>query len=150
MTDLQRMLAAHPFAASLTDDDVARLAELACVETFVPNQVIYREDEPAREFLLLQSGRVAVEMHAPPGVVLLESLDAGATVGWSTFFPPYTWGCDIRAIEATEALAIDGVRLRPLLEQAPDFGLRVMRALLATVHQRLERSRLHRMDLYQR
>lgn len=150
MTDLQTMLAAHPFAGSLTEHDIARLAELARVERFGPNQVIYREDEPARDLLLLLRGRVAIEMHAPPGVVLLESLDAGTTVGWSTFFPPHTWGCDIRALEATEALAIDGERLRPQLEQAPDFGLRVMRALLATVHQRLERSRLHRMDLYKR
>lgn len=149
MSDLREMLAEHPFARTLYDRDVALLGELARLERYPADRVIFREDGPARDLLLLRRGRVAIEMHAPPRVVLLESLDAGATLGWSTFFAPYTWGSDIRAMEAVEALVVDGAELRPRLEKEPEFGLRFMRALLATVHQRLERSRLHRMDIYQ-
>jgi hypothetical protein len=49
-------------------------------------------------------------------------LGEGEVLGWSWLLPPYQWHYSARAIEPTEAIALDGVALRGLCEQDHDLG----------------------------
>lgn len=150
-TDLRSSLSEHPFLSELSEEHVAFLASCAKNRRLAAGELLFREEAPAEELLLIRKGRVGIELHAPPqGVHLLETLEAGDAIGWSTFFPPFTWGTDVRALEDGLAFSLDGDCLKSKLDREPTFGLSLMRALLGAVHRRLERSRLHRLDLYQR
>jgi CRP-like cAMP-binding protein len=110
---------------------------------------IAREDDAADHFYAVRSGKVAIEVFAPGrGAAVLETLDAGAIVGWSWLFPPYRWAFDVRAVELTRAIAFDGACLRGKCERDPALGYDFMKRFARIMMQRFRTTRLQLLDVY--
>lgn len=145
ISDLTPIVARHPFCEGMTPEDLELLAGCAENVRFAPGALLLRNGDDADASFLLRAGRVALVVH---GREVAETAEAGELLGWSWLFPPYKWHFDARAVTAVRAIRLDGACLRRKCEADPRFGFELSRRILFQVTKRLERSRLHSLDVY--
>jgi CRP/FNR family transcriptional regulator, cyclic AMP receptor protein len=109
---------------------------------FNPGQVLFHEGDPANQFYLIESGRIALEAHEPAdGTVLIETVGAGEVLGWSWLFPPFVWHFQARAVEPTKAVVLSGAHLLVAAERNHEFGYELMKRVAQVVIERLQFTR---------
>jgi len=146
---LEQMLAGHPFFQGMSAEHVKLLTGCAKNVRFEPGQAMFREGQLAETFYLLRSGRVAIELFAPGrGAVVLQTLGEGEVLGWSWILEPFTTRFDVRAIELTRALALDGSCLRAKFDADPRLGYDLMKRFARVISERLEATRFELLDVY--
>ncbi len=146
---IAQMLEAHPLFADLPDDAADLVAGCARNVAFEAGAKLIVEGDAADTFYLVRRGRVAIEVHVPGrGPVVLETVGAGAIVGWSWLVPPYRWTFDARAIEPVGAIAIDGACLRAKAQAEPAFGFALLTRISVELLARLQATRMRLLDLY--
>ncbi len=151
MQGLEPIIAAHPLFAGLAPRYLELLAGCARNQRFEAGSYLFREGEPAREFLLLRHGRVALEIHAPARApILIATLGDGELVGASWLVPPYRWQFDARALQTVRAIGIDAECLRAKAESDTGFGYDMMKRFVPVVVARLQATRLQLLDVYGR
>ena len=149
MTPLQSLLAKHPFFAGMRPEDLEQLATSASEVSFTAATFIFQEEMPASHLYALRSGHVALEIHAAErGDIVIETIGTGETLGWSWLFPPYKWQFAARAVEPTEAIALDAATLRERCAADHEFGYELMRRISAVIIDRLQATRLRLLDVY--
>lgn len=142
-------LAAHPFFKGVDEDDLELIAPLAASERFEDGEYILRENQDANEFYLIQTGQVALEIFAPDrGVINVETIGAGDTLGWSWLIPPYEWRFDAKAIGLTRAMVIDGRRLRALCEENHRLKSEMLIRVTQLIAHRLHATRSQLMGIH--
>lgn len=123
-------------------EHIAVLSDGAHAVEFEAGEVLFREGEPANQFYLIESGKVALEANeSPRGTVLVQLLGAGDPLGWSWLFPPFTWHFQARAVEPVVAIALRGAHLLVTAEQDDEFGYELMKRIARIVIQRLQATR---------
>ena len=146
---LERILRDHPFCKGMDDAAIALLNGCASNHKIASGDKLFRAGEAADSTWLIRAGRVAFELpFGAAGRVPLETAEEGELVGWAWLFPPYEYHFDAVAVGAVRALRLDGTCLRRKCEADPAFGYDFVKRVLYQAHQRLERSRLHAMDVY--
>jgi len=131
------------FLKGLERKHLERLAGLAKEVGFKTGQVIFREGERHGRFYLLSEGEVALESTATGNLALLQRLQAGDALGWSSLVGSGGGThFEARALAPVRALAIDGGQLAAACEADPVFGYFIMKALLGVVTERLDATRL--------
>jgi CRP-like cAMP-binding protein len=142
MGPLERPLTQHAFLATLDRRYLRQLAGLASNKSFKAQQMIFHEGGQANELYLICKGKVAIET-ALLGcdAVQIQTLGEGEVLGWSWLLPPYQWHYSARAIEPTQAIALDGSALRTLCEQDHDLGYEIMKQFALVIVQRLVATR---------
>lgn len=139
----------HPFLQGLPGELVAGLAAISHLRGFTVGERVVHEGEPASSAFLLIDGKVAIEVSGPGRApLIIQTLGAGDLFGWSWLIPPYRWRFDGLAVKPTRAWAVDGPKLRTLLEARPEHGYPFLRRLLPILTDRLEHTRLQLLDLY--
>jgi CRP-like cAMP-binding protein len=141
-------LAGHRFLAGLSGAHLDLLAPLARAVSYDQEVRLFREDNPAAEFWLLQSGRVALDIHiAGRGAVPIETVGAGGVIGWSWLFPPFRWQFGAVTIAHTEAIRFDGSGVREAMRDDA-LGRELVTRFMTVVVDRLQHTRLRLLDLY--
>ncbi|MGA7672319.1 MAG: cyclic nucleotide-binding domain-containing protein [Nitrolancea sp.] len=149
MDSLVSDLANQPYLAGLAPKYVELLADCATHVIWSAGETICTEGAAANSFYLIYHGKVAIEVDVPgPGVVTIETLDAGDVLGWSWLFPPYRWHFDVRATELTRMIEINASCLRTKIEEDHEFGFEMMRRFAQTIIERLQSTRLQLLDMY--
>ena len=148
MRTIAEELPEHPFFAGLDSAALELMAGCAVHVHFAPGERLFREGEPADRFYVVRRGRVAVEVHAPTGGIVLDTVEDGDVVGWSWLLPPYRWLFDARAVTPTSALALDAVCLRGKCDTDPALGYALMQRVSGVMYERLQASRIRLLDLY--
>jgi len=142
-------LAEHPFFHGFNQEFRWDLGTHLKDRTYEVGEFLVREGAPAKEFLLIVSGKVALEMSTPERPRLtIQTVGPGEVVGWSWLVPPRRWTLDGRALKTTRALDLDGEILRAALEAHPAEGYRFLSRLLPVVAERLENTRLQLLDIH--
>ena len=142
MKNIEARVSDHPFLRSLTPEHLEIATKNATDAEYEPDQILFREGEPANRFFLIESGRVAIEWRSPEGRTLrVQTLGAGEVVGWSWMFPPFCWHFQARAVEPTHMLVLDGAHLLVTAEDDPKFGYDLMRRISQILIDRLQASR---------
>ncbi len=139
MTDLNELIAAHPFLRGIAPEELARLAPGARRVRFAPGGLIAREGDEARQFYLILRGEVSVESASPaPSGAAQPNVGPGEALGWSWLFPPFKWHFTCRALNEVEALEWDTTWLRELADQQPRLGYELARRLTQVLVKRLQ------------
>ena len=139
---LESVLARHSFVKDMPPHLRRILSDLAMRVSFLPNEYLFREGDPANRFYLVHTGKVVLEVHLPEGgQVLIETLTPGDVIGWSWLFPPYYWHCDARAVAATEAVFFFGTPLRAECESDHELGYELLKRMSEVVIHRLHVTR---------
>jgi CRP-like cAMP-binding protein len=142
MNDLNQRITSHPFFRDLKPEHLAIVKESAKEVKFKAGETIFREGEPASQFYVIESGRVALEAHdARDGTALVQELAGSQVLGWSWLFPPFTWHLQARAIEPITGIALNGGHLLTAAERNPSFGYELMKRVAGIVIQRLQATR---------
>jgi CRP/FNR family transcriptional regulator, cyclic AMP receptor protein len=142
MKTLNETITQHELFQEMKPEHLAVLIEGAKATEFKVGDVLFREGEPANQFYLIASGKIALEAHEPSdGTVLVQTLGAGDVLGWSWLFPPFVWHFQARAIEPTTVIALSGAHLLVTAEGNHDFGYELMKRVAKVVIRRLQSTR---------
>ena len=146
---LEPLLAEHPFLQGIKKDYLQLITGCAKNVRFEAGGVIFREGEAADQFYLVRHGKIALEVYLPErGSNSILTLGAGDALGWSWLIPPYKWRFDARAIETTQAFALDGKCLRGKCEEDPSLGYELLKRIAVIIAERLHATRLQMLDVY--
>jgi CRP-like cAMP-binding protein len=149
MPSLQEAIAEHPFFAGLPLAQIDLIAGCATQKQFPADTFIFREEEEADQFYLIQKGHVVLKTFLPErGIETIQTIHENEVLGWSWLFEPYRWHYHACTLDPTEAIAFDGVRLRTQCEADHDLGYELMKRFANIVIQRLQATRLHLLDVY--
>ena len=142
MNPLIQIITRHPFFSNMVPEHLDIIADCATQAQFKADQILFQEGEPASQFYLIESGRVAVEAHQPPdGTALVQTLGPGDVLGWSWLFPPFAWHFRARALAPTNAVVLNGAHLLVAAERNRDFGYELMKRVAQVVIHRLQATR---------
>jgi CRP-like cAMP-binding protein len=126
----------------MTPEHTTILTDGAREEQFKAGEMLFREGEPANQFYLIESGRVALETHdLRDGTTPVQNVGAGEVVGWSWLFSPFAWHFQARAVEPTTAIVLNGGHLLAAAERKPAFGYDLMKRVAQVVIHRLQVTR---------
>ncbi len=139
----------HPFLKGLSGALLQALVASSERREYATGHSIAREGDPAREFFLVEVGKVGLEIADPdrPPLTVL-TVGPGEVFGWSWLVAPHRWRVDARALKPTRALVIAGAALREALEAHPADGYRFLHRLVPILAQRLDATRLQVFDVY--
>ena len=135
---LEQALREHRFTSGLPDSGLAKLAAFAREEAFEQDQVILVAGMQSKDFYLLLSGSVSVEVCAPHYTVRIQALGAGEAFGWSSLLQHHDTLFQIRARERSTAIRLDGSLLYAACTEDAEFGLGLFRRLLELVAGRVK------------
>ena len=128
----------HAFTAGLTDPQIAKLAEFAQEVSFKESEVILVPGAQAKNFYLLLSGSVCIEVSTRTFVVWVQILHPGDAFGWSALLDHHDTLFRVRARESSRVLCLDGERLCALLHQDSELAAEVFRRTLNLVAGRVQ------------
>ncbi|MFZ0700047.1 MAG: cyclic nucleotide-binding domain-containing protein [Thermoplasmata archaeon] len=142
-------LEAHRFFRGMDEAFLASLSAVAYERSFETGELLVREEDPADEFLLVFSGKVALEIVLPGRPrKTIQTLGPGEVIGWSWLFPPHEWRMDARALKPTRTLGLAASNLRQVLNSDPVHGYAFLLRLLPVIAERLENTQLQLLDLH--
>ena len=147
---IRELLENHTFADQLAPEHINTLAALAESRSYKVGEYLTRTGKPATHCHLICHGQVSVELYEPGrGPCAVETLSsADSVLGWSWLVEPYTWCFDSRAVEPTEALALETKALRAAFETDHEFGYQVLMRFVPVFAERIRTSRLQLTDMY--
>jgi len=139
---LDQLFRQHEFANGLSDQQIARLAEIACEVRFGEDEVILADGQRSTEFYLVISGSVVVELCTAHCVVSVQAVGAGQVFGWSSLLDRQDTLFQVRAREETLALRLDGEALKELCRRDPALGIEILQRTLNVVAGRVKATEL--------
>jgi len=149
MPTTEALLRGHPFLAGLDESYVLLLATRASPAEFADGSLLFREGDPADQFFLLHTGRLALEISMPGrDPFTVQTLTAGDVAGFSWLLDPHVWEFSGRALEPVRATVLDGRSLRTECEEDSWLGFDLMRRFARLATSRLQATRLRLLDVY--
>ncbi|MEE8353341.1 MAG: cyclic nucleotide-binding domain-containing protein [Dehalococcoidales bacterium] len=132
-----------------TLDDVALDAVAASLieKELDAGAIIFREGDPAVELLILQEGKVALQMAASPAEALpsrritVDVIGANEIVGWSAVVEPFRYTLSGVCLQDTRALSISSNKLRWLMDDNRAIGFEILTGLSRVIATRLSDTR---------
>ena len=149
METIEPTLAAHPFFQGLDRKHLKVVAPCASRINFEAGQFLCRTEAEARQFFLINQGRVAVEIFsARRGPVTIQTLSEGDVLGWLWFLQPYHWHFDARALALTRVISLDVQCLRDRCETNHELGYELMKRYAHSIAVQFRVTKLQLMDMY--
>jgi CRP-like cAMP-binding protein len=148
-TALRPRLDRLAFTSGLTPAQLDKLAEIATPVRWDADTIIFQEGGLDAQLYAVETGRVAIEVTLPGrGTVTLMTAGPGEVFGWSSLFYRRPKTAAARAVEPTDALALDAARLRALCDADPSLGYTLTQRILNVVSDRLKATRIQLLDLF--
>lgn len=125
------------------------LAALSQEVTYEAGARIFNERGVANRFWVIRIGTVGLDVHVPGRrSPVVQSVGAGALLGWSWLVPPHTWHLGATALTAVQADEYDAAKVRALCAADPEIGQAVALYVAGVIGGRLRASRRRLLDLY--
>jgi CRP/FNR family cyclic AMP-dependent transcriptional regulator len=149
METLEPVLAAHPFLQGLDPRYLKIIGACASRVDFKAGQLLFREQDEAGQFYLINHGRVAVEIYRHRrGPVTIQTLREGEALGWLWFEKPYHWHFDARAVQLTRATVLDVKALMQKCEQDHELGYELMKRYAHMLAVQFRVTTMQLVDMY--
>lgn len=142
---LLETLQGQVFTQGMPQSLVKRLADMAQEVRFEPDQIVFRSGEESRDFYLVVSGSLSIELSTPVYGVNIQTLAAGDAFGWSALLKNPTL-FQVRAREPSAAIRLDGQRLVQACEKDPRLGAEIFRRLADVVANRLRATEVRLLE----
>jgi CRP/FNR family cyclic AMP-dependent transcriptional regulator len=133
-----RKLKEHAFTRGLTEEQLNCLAEFAREVSFEENDVVLVDGQRSASFYLVVTGSVVVELRTPGFVSRVQSLGRGDVFGWSSLLERQDTLFQVRAREFTEAIQLDGARLKQRCFEDTVLGTALLHRVLSVVAGRVK------------
>ncbi len=137
------------FLSTLSDDDVAKLAQLASVERHEAGTVLFREGDECEHLYLVVTGRVALEMCMPRrGCTRVLTVGAGEVVGFSALLGGHARAAQAIVSEDTVLIEFPAEQIQQLCDDDHDIGYALMNLVSKALLRRLVATRLQMIDVF--
>ncbi len=146
MTAQQVLRECEVFSA-LTNAELEKVASSVLEKEYEAGTTIFQGGDRAEELLVLQEGKVAVQMTLLKTQmqmsrrITVDVVTRNGVVGWSAIVEPYMYTLTAVCLQKVKALSISGNKLRWLLQDDPKIGYGVMKGLIKVVASRLDDTR---------
>ncbi|MGW3498049.1 cyclic nucleotide-binding domain-containing protein [Streptomyces sp. NPDC001020] len=135
--------------AALPPEHRERLMDLAHEVDYPGSARLFEEGGEADRFWIIRTGAVALDIHIPGrGSAVVETIGAGALLGWSWLCPPHQWHLGAETRSPVTAWQFDAAAVDELCSAHPDFGLALVTLVAETIGHRLRATRTRLLDLY--
>lgn len=142
-SEVVQLLARVPVFATLGEEDLQRIAELAVPREFDAGQVVFREGDSSDTCYVVRHGGVrAVREHRDGRTITLANFGPGDIFGELALFEDERRSATIEALAVTSAIAVLGPDMRRLMARHPDITMKLVIALgrrLRETNERLTR-----------
>ncbi|AZR72984.1 hypothetical protein BBF96_05995 [Anoxybacter fermentans] len=119
----------HLFA-SLDEDDLARIANLASERYYPKESIIFFEGEPGEAFFFLKSGRVKISKITPEGgEQILKLIEPGAVFAEAVIFSDEAYPATARVLEDACVGMIKKKDFEALIMEQPELAIRLLKLL---------------------
>lgn len=146
---LYDLLRDHPFFKELSDQQVDFVSGCGQFRHFKPGEFLAKEGEAADHFYIIRGGSVAVQLtHPVKGPVIIRTLGEGDIGGFSWIFPPYRLQFDLKAMDHTSVVDLDGKCLRDKCLNDFHLGFLLMQQSAIVMEKRLRDTRIQLLDVY--
>ena len=146
---IEPILSGHPFFDGLSPEYITAIAEGSRRITFNTGEFLMREDEPGTCFYLILHGKVALEICTPErGPVIVSTLGENEILGYCWLIPPFQCRFDVRAVELTRAICVDGVQLKKICDENHQIGYEILKRTTMMMSGLIEVTRVQLLDLY--
>ena len=131
----------------LSDTDLDSITSIAQPREYEAGAIIFSETSSAEELYLVEKGKVALQMHLPASQpplskkVTVDIVTSKEVFGWSVLVAPYRYTLTAVCLESTKVLAIDGAKLRALIQNNHRIGYEVLSQIIKVVASRLDETR---------
>ena len=130
----------------LTDDELDKLLPLCQEQSYEAGAVMFCEGAQCNYVQTLKSGKVALETEltisrSAAERATIDVLSEGSSFCWSALMEPHILTSSGRCLEKTEIIALDGDKLKALLDENPQMGYRVANNLVKVVASRLQHTK---------
>lgn len=127
----------------LTDDQIAKLAEIAQFRTYEKDSYVEKENDLAKALYIVKSGRVAIEISLPLNRrVAIYIVKPGDLFGWSAVVAPYEITASSLCTETTELIVFPKDDLLALLNSDAPLKASFMEVITHVIRYRLKDTRL--------
>lgn len=132
--DLFERLKDSYLAVGLSDEEVRKIAEIAEPQTFEDMSPVVRSGELATDFYVLLEGRVVVQgLDGEP----IGRLAAGSPFGELSLLTAGERAASVIAEGKIVVAKFTGEKFNALIDREPRIGVRLLRNVAATLHDRL-------------
>jgi signal transduction histidine kinase len=130
----------------LSDEELEKLVPLCREQRYEAGAIIFCEGRQCEYVQTLKSGRIALETELAISrrgaeTATIDVLSPGASFCWSALMEPHILTCSGRCLEKTEIIALDGNKLKVLLDENPEIGCKVANNLVKVVASRLQHTK---------
>jgi hypothetical protein len=141
-------LKAFKFFKDFTDGQLGKLAAISVSESYAAGTQMYKKGDPARSLFMCQEGKVVMVMNnymgpqQAPLQITVDIVTTGESMGWSAVVEPYLYTLGALCIDNSRLIALDAAKLRALMEDDCDLGLKIMQATAKVIAGRLTHTRI--------
>lgn len=119
-----------PLFATLPEDDLRHVADLAVTRRFAKKEAVFREGAPADGFFIVASGKVKVFKLSREGKEqILHVLEAGQTFAEAVIFEGGAYPAHAEALDDAELLFVPKRPFIELLGRRPNVAIRMLASL---------------------
>ena len=113
-----------------------KILESAVEESHAQGDLLFHQDEPARNFYILSEGRVRSSV-GPQGLLAHVSSDPGDVIGWSSLVGNETYTASAECLGPVKVSKIEKSQLDDILHEDPVSGMTFFKHLAALIGLRL-------------
>jgi CRP/FNR family transcriptional regulator len=129
-----------PLFATLTDDELADIAQVAEPIHFGAGEIVFREGDFSNSCYVISSGHAsAVRRHTGGRAITLARFGPGDLFGELAMLDDQRRSATIEAVDELDAISIRGDDMRRLLREHPDIAIRMITGLAQKLRQTNER-----------
>jgi CRP/FNR family transcriptional regulator len=129
-----------PVFATLADEDLGRVAEVAVPRSYGAAEVVFREGDESDTCYVVRSGHArAVREHSDGRSITLAHFGPGDIFGELAMFDNERRSATVETLEDTDVTAILGRDMRRLMREHPEIAVKLLTALARRLRETNER-----------
>jgi CRP-like cAMP-binding protein len=113
-----------------------KILQTAREETHAQRDLLFHQDDPARNFYILTEGRVRISV-GPQGLLAHVASDPGDMIGWSSLVGNKTYTASAECLGPVKVSKIEKSQLDKILLEDPVSGMNFFKHLAALIGGRL-------------
>jgi CRP-like cAMP-binding protein len=135
----------------LDDKDFELFESLSTELTLTPDEQLFRENDDARRFFIIETGIIALEAARPARpATTIQTLGPGDLVGLSWRLTPHRWMWTARSMTDTRLAVFDATMMRAACDFDSDLDRLMWQIIAQEASKRLHHTRVQLLDLYGR
>jgi CRP-like cAMP-binding protein len=137
------LLRRYPYFADVNEETLKEVAMISEEVSGTAGTTLYKQGDPAESLFIITSGEMDLQYELGNGELrTVDTIVAGDLAVWSAVVEPYRCTASGTLRKDTRLIAINGAKLRNLMEANCDLGYRILLSVTKLLATRLEGARV--------